>query len=169
MSSFHLALLIAWIVHSIATVSCSSHWFYHWIYLLTTQWHILARSLQPLSRTYLSRALMSWWDLSQKDRTMASCRAVMRLLEFSSTQNKVYMTKRPEVRVTTEHITMAEFPYVMLHHYSESVDNSLTHLPYSINHSHRTSFIYLQSMQDQEAQSVKKDTKKSLEFPGTPV
>lgn len=65
---------------------------------------------------------------------MAACRAVIRLLEFSPPEvylhtmsvagsnpvrqsappytKQKYNLTRPEVHVTTEHITMAEFPYV---------------------------------------------------------
>lgn len=108
MLPFPPALLITWILHSIAMVSCSSCWFYHQIYSLT-EWHIFAtRSLPPPSRMYFRWALMSWWNSSQKERTIAACHAVIRLVEFSLTQNKVYMPN-----VTTEHITMAEFLYVM--------------------------------------------------------
>lgn len=101
--------------------------------------------------------------------TIAACRAVIRLLEFSSGEvyihsmpaiangNPKYLPKRPEVHVTTEHITMAEF--------SPSGANS----PYSKNHSHRTSSIDLQSARDTEVHSVEKNAKESFEFPGTPV
>lgn len=107
--------------------------------------------------------------LITEDRTIAACRAVIRLLEFSSGEvyihsmpaiangNPKYLPKRPEVHVTTEHITMAEF--------SPSGANS----PYSKNHSHRTSSIDLQSARDTEVHSVEKNAKESFEFPGTPV
>lgn len=49
MLPFPPALLITWILHSIAMVSCSSCWFYHQIYSLT-EWHIFAT---PCSSTFL--------------------------------------------------------------------------------------------------------------------
>lgn len=73
----------------------------------------------------------------KRTSSIAACRAVIRLMEFSATETYVHeMSKvgakkgtkpsivprwsrrekgmssaRPEVHVTTEHITMAEFPY----------------------------------------------------------
>ncbi|RDB23295.1 hypothetical protein Hypma_009572 [Hypsizygus marmoreus] len=112
--------------------------------------------------------------------SIAACRAVIRLLEFSSGDVYVhsmsaitsthpirhsiapyslpkspnYVVKRPEVHVTTEHITMAEFP--------PSGANS----PYSKSHCHRTSSVDLQSARDTEAHS-ENDDKESFVFPQT--
>ncbi|KAF5387597.1 hypothetical protein D9615_000197 [Tricholomella constricta] len=112
--------------------------------------------------------------------SIAACRAVIRLLEFSSSDVYVhsmsnitsthpirhsiapyalpkspkYALTRPEVHVTTEHITMAEFP--------PSGANS----PYSKSHSHQTSSVDLQSARDTEIHSEKSE-KESFVFPQT--
>ncbi|KAG5646411.1 hypothetical protein DXG03_003461 [Asterophora parasitica] len=69
-----------------------------------------------------------------------------------------YALTRPEVHVTTEHITMAEFPPSGANSpYSASS-------PYSKSHSHRTSSVDLQSARDAEAHSDNSE-KESFVFP----
>ncbi|GLB33590.1 hypothetical protein LshimejAT787_0104740 [Lyophyllum shimeji] len=109
--------------------------------------------------------------------SIAACRAVIRLLEFSGTsdvyvhsmsniasshpqirhsmapyvlpKSPKYALKRPEVHVTTEHITMAEFPV--------GSPSSAGDSPYlSKSHEHRTSSVDLQSARDTEAHSDSK-------------
>jgi len=107
--------------------------------------------------------------------SIAACRAVIRLLEFSSSDVYVHSTsnvasahpttpyvlpkspkysRRPEVHVTTEHITMAEFP-------SPNSDS-----PYSKTYSHRTSSEDLQSTKEPGVQFDRID-KTPLVFPQT--
>jgi len=111
--------------------------------------------------------------------SIAACRAVIRLLEFSGTndvyvhsmsnitsthpirhsmapyslpKSPKYALKRPEVHVTTEHITMAEFPS----------PSSAGDSPYSKSHNHRTSSV---DLQDTEPHSDSKS--ESFVFPQT--
>ncbi|KAF8665804.1 hypothetical protein AX16_000248 [Volvariella volvacea WC 439] len=107
--------------------------------------------------------------------SIAACRAVLRLLEFGS--NEVYVhtisaittsnparqsvapfplakaNKRPEVHVTTEHITMAEFS-----------GGSVTDSPYASNDTRRKTSIDFQSAGGRDSPSDQ-DDKTTFEFP----
>lgn len=108
--------------------------------------------------------------------SVASSRAVIRLLEFSPGEVYVHSipavtnshptrqsgapyaipksskyTKRPEVHVTTEHLTMAEFP------------PSTPASPYSKNQDRRTSSVNLRSTRDTEGHSTE-DEKETYAF-----
>ncbi|RDB17243.1 hypothetical protein Hypma_001766 [Hypsizygus marmoreus] len=100
--------------------------------------------------------------------SIAACRAVIRLMEFSSgdvyvhsmpaitsihpirhsvapyslPKSPIYVVKRPEVHVTTEHIAMAEFSATS---------------PYSKSHGHRTSPVDLQPARNTEGHSESDD------------
>ena len=102
-------------------------------------------SLDPCCHRHVCTQLilLSWRNLTWKDRTIAACRAVIRLLEFGSSevyslsmsaventnpvphsivqyarpksksQKYTPTSKRAEIHVTTENIAMAEFPWAI--------------------------------------------------------